>query len=218
MTGRRRTSARPPGKRAKYLGPVRRRPQILELAASLFAARGFSLPLDQIAKEAGLSKAVLYDCFPGGKEELQVKVIERAEGLFCDEVVEALQERTGDAATLVNVAVQAFLRFAERDAAAFDLLFGSAEMPGQRMRLRLRLVRARIDKVLTRLLMTRLREAGVDAERGDIVALLGVASALAAQATGTRRAPLSEAVVSRATDVVARGLGGRLAGASMAVG
>jgi AcrR family transcriptional regulator len=57
--------------RAAYLGPARRRPMILEAACSVFAECGYGgARMEAIAARAGVRKPLVYDCFPGGKEEI----------------------------------------------------------------------------------------------------------------------------------------------------
>lgn len=66
-------------KRAPHLGAERRRPLILDAALPLFSQVGFeSASMDAIAKEAGVTKPVLYDCFPD-KRALFRALIDREE-------------------------------------------------------------------------------------------------------------------------------------------
>lgn len=57
--------------RAEYLGPALRRPLVLEHALHAFSEDGYrAASMASIAERAGVSKSVLYDCFPGGKLEM----------------------------------------------------------------------------------------------------------------------------------------------------
>ena len=57
--------------RTPYLGPEVRRPFVLEAALDLFASAGYAgTSMSRVAKRSGISKAVVYDCFPGGKAEI----------------------------------------------------------------------------------------------------------------------------------------------------
>src|SRR5205823_679881 len=70
-----RTSARAP-----YLGPARRREPVLDAALAVFTEGGFdAASMAAIAERAEVAKPVLYDCFPGGKQELWLGVLEREE-------------------------------------------------------------------------------------------------------------------------------------------
>lgn len=66
-----------PRARAPYLGPIVRRPLIADTAVGLFANAGWSATsMAVLAERCQVSKAVLYDCFPRGKEELFAEVLE----------------------------------------------------------------------------------------------------------------------------------------------
>jgi len=59
-----------PRRRAAHLGPERRRPLVLDAAFDLFVKRGYEgTSMEAIAAAAGVTKPVVYDCFPS-KEEL----------------------------------------------------------------------------------------------------------------------------------------------------
>src|SRR5918994_4522452 len=57
-------------KRAAHLGPERRRPEVLDAALELFLEHGYDgTSMQAIAGRAGVTKPVVYACFPG-KDEL----------------------------------------------------------------------------------------------------------------------------------------------------
>jgi AcrR family transcriptional regulator len=65
--------------RAAHLGPERRRPQILDVAFELFVQRGYkATSMDEIARAAGVTKPVVYACFPS-KAELFGELLDREE-------------------------------------------------------------------------------------------------------------------------------------------
>ncbi|HEY3829398.1 MAG TPA: helix-turn-helix domain-containing protein [Solirubrobacteraceae bacterium] len=65
--------------RAAHLGPERRRPQILDVAFELFLSKGYKqTSMDEIARAAGVSKPVVYACFPS-KAELFGELLDREE-------------------------------------------------------------------------------------------------------------------------------------------
>lgn len=65
--------------RAERLGPVRRRPLILDAALRLLVAEGsVAVSMDAIAAAAGVTKPVVYSCF-SSKAELWRALIEREE-------------------------------------------------------------------------------------------------------------------------------------------
>jgi AcrR family transcriptional regulator len=65
--------------RAAHLGPERRRPQILDVAFELFLSKGYKqTSMEAIAQAAGVTKPVVYACFPS-KAELFGALIDREE-------------------------------------------------------------------------------------------------------------------------------------------
>ena len=65
--------------RAQHLGPERRRPMVLDAALRLFTAAGYQgTSMEAIAEAAGVTKPVVYECYPS-KAELFRALLERAE-------------------------------------------------------------------------------------------------------------------------------------------
>jgi AcrR family transcriptional regulator len=76
--------------RAAHLGPERRRPLVLDAALSLFVDHGYrGTSMDMIADAAGVTKPVVYDCFPN-KEALFAALLEREQQRLVDHALEAL--------------------------------------------------------------------------------------------------------------------------------
>ena len=79
--------------RAERLGPVRRRPLILDAALRLLVAEGSpTVSMDAIAAAAGVTKPVVYSCFES-KAQLWRELIEREEQRMLAHVARALPER-----------------------------------------------------------------------------------------------------------------------------
>jgi AcrR family transcriptional regulator len=100
-----------------------RRDQLLALAADLFARNAFAeLSMARIAREAGISKALLYHYFPG-KQELFVATLQQA----AEELREAT-EPPPDLPALEALAhsVEAFLAWIEQHETAYRKLLESA--------------------------------------------------------------------------------------------
>jgi AcrR family transcriptional regulator len=115
-------------KRAEYLGPERRRPLVLDAALEIFAEGGFAdASMQAIADRAGVSKAVLYDCFPGGKQEIYYALLERSEHTFMEHMITVLQrtERLSIDEGL-RQGLRAFLDYAEIHPQSFRVIFGDA--------------------------------------------------------------------------------------------
>ena len=79
--------------RAPHLGPERRRPLVLDAALSLFVRHGYrGTSMDMIAEGAGVTKPVVYDCFPN-KEALFDALLEREQKRLIDNAMAALPEK-----------------------------------------------------------------------------------------------------------------------------
>lgn len=87
------TASTSPAARAERLGPVRRRPLILDAALRLLVAEGSAaVSMDAIAAAAGVTKPVVYSCF-SSKAELWGALLEREEQRMLAHVAGALPER-----------------------------------------------------------------------------------------------------------------------------
>lgn len=75
--------------RAKHLGPEQRRPLVLDAVLPLFIERGYyETSMDAIAEAAGVTKPVLYDCYPN-KDALVRALIDREEGRLIKQITDA---------------------------------------------------------------------------------------------------------------------------------
>ena len=115
-------------KRAEYLGPRRRKPLVLDAATTIFAEGGFAdASMSAIAERAGVSKAVLYDCFPGGKQEIYYALLDRIEHAFMDRMMAVLETTNRlplDQA--LREGMSAFVEFAREEPDGFRIVFGDA--------------------------------------------------------------------------------------------
>src|SRR5436190_1891085 len=76
--------------RAAHLGPERRRPLVLDAAFGLFLERGYEgTSMDAVARAAGVTKPVVYACFPS-KEALFNELLRREEERVLGEIAAAL--------------------------------------------------------------------------------------------------------------------------------
>jgi AcrR family transcriptional regulator len=111
--------------RAAHLGPERRRPLVLDAAFDLLLERGYEgTSMEAVAAAAGVSKPVVYACFPS-KEELFKALLRREEERVLGEIQAAIP-RPADAedpeATLVE-AFTAFLRAVSASPQAYRVIF-----------------------------------------------------------------------------------------------
>src|ERR1700742_4674078 len=101
-----------------------RRKQLLAAAQEVFVAQGYhAAAMDDIAEQAGVSKPVLYQHFPG-KLELYLALLDAA----CDEVIVNCREAlaaTVDNKTRVAAAMAAFYTYVAGERGAFRLVFES---------------------------------------------------------------------------------------------
>ena len=79
-------------KRAAHLGPERRRPEVLDAALDLFLDHGYEgTSMQAIAERAGVTKPVVYACFPG-KDELFRALLAREEERILGEIQSAFED------------------------------------------------------------------------------------------------------------------------------
>jgi AcrR family transcriptional regulator len=105
--------------RAEHLGPERRRPLVLDAALRLFVERGYGgASMDAIAAAAGVTKPVVYQCYPS-KGALFEALLEREEGRLLGAVGEAIPERV-ELGGLERVLRDAFTAILSAAAAAPD--------------------------------------------------------------------------------------------------
>lgn len=117
------TTTRKPN--ALRLAPDERRRQLLDVACTEFAERGFyATSMDDLAAAAGITKPVFYQHFPS-KRALFVAVLDDVGG----RLLAVLTDATSSAQTgrdRVAEGFAAYFRFVEHDRAAFRLLFGAS--------------------------------------------------------------------------------------------
>lgn len=150
------------GKRAEYLGPEKRRPLVLDAAREIFAEGGFAdASMSAIAARAGVSKAVLYDCFPDGKQQIYCSLLDREEQIFAGHVVPEINESTRlPLEESLRMGFATFLRYAEAEPLGFRIVFGEAGTADPEIARRTRSVKERLVKQL------RARALGIIADTG----------------------------------------------------
>ncbi len=111
-------------KRAAHLGPERRRPQVLDAALELFLENGYEgTSMDAIARAAGVTKPVVYACFPG-KDELFRALLGREEERILGEVQGAFEGADlSDPETTLAEGYTGFLRAIAASPDVYRLIF-----------------------------------------------------------------------------------------------
>jgi AcrR family transcriptional regulator len=111
-------------KRAAHLGPERRRPQVLDAALELFLERGYEdTTMAGIADAAGVTKPVVYACFPG-KDELFRALLRREEERILHEIQSAFEgaDLSDPESTLIE-GFTGFLRAVAASPEVYKLIF-----------------------------------------------------------------------------------------------
>ena len=117
---------RPGSQAAHRRGAPRRRSSTPP--AAVFSARGYhSASIDDIAGEAGVSKALIYEHF-ASKQELHAKLVEAHAAELYERLAAAVPSVEGSAARLAT-GLDAFFRFVEERRDAWRMLFREAADP-----------------------------------------------------------------------------------------
>jgi AcrR family transcriptional regulator len=120
-------STRAPAK--KRLTAQQRRAEILASAGEVFAQRGYhQSSIDDIARTAGISKALIYEHF-ASKQQLYTSLLEQHAGELFGRLAAAVpQAEEGGAARLAS-GLDAFFAFVEERRDAWQMLFREATDP-----------------------------------------------------------------------------------------
>lgn len=111
-------------KRAAHLGPERRRPEVLDAALELFLEHGYDgTSMQAVADQAGVTKPVVYACFPG-KDELFRALLAREEQRILAEIQAAFADTDlSDPATTLTEGFTGFLRAVGDSPEVYRLIF-----------------------------------------------------------------------------------------------
>lgn len=146
-----------------------RRAQLLEAARRVFGSAGFHrVSMDDVAKEAGVTKPILYDHFPS-KRDLYLALLEADLAILEERVREALRAPTGNRER-IRASFQAYFDFVDEEADGFRLLM--QESVGAEREFR-ELVGAVRDRILAEVadLIVRESEGRLEREEAETVAL-----------------------------------------------
>jgi AcrR family transcriptional regulator len=113
----------------KRLTGEERRAAILDSALAVFAERGYhNSSIDDIAREGGVSKALIYEHF-ASKQDLYAVLLEQHAGQLFSALAEAISDAGRSASTRLEVGFDAFYRFVEEHRGAWLMLFREATDP-----------------------------------------------------------------------------------------
>ena len=157
-----------PRERAAHLGPERRRPMVLDAALHLFVERGYrGTSMEGIAAAAGVTKPVVYKCYPN-KQELFRALLEREEQKLLAEVAAALPSRLdpADLEGMLSAAFAALFTAARSEPDSWRVVFVSEHGSEPAVARRVRRARASVVERLTEMAEPLLAGMGVaDAAR-----------------------------------------------------
>jgi AcrR family transcriptional regulator len=121
-----RAASTPPRRRerAAHLGPERRRPLVLDAAFELFLEHGYDgTSMQAVADQAGVTKPVVYACFPG-KDELFRALLAREEDRILAEIQGAFANSDlSDPETTLTEGFTGFLRAVGDSPEVYRLIF-----------------------------------------------------------------------------------------------
>jgi AcrR family transcriptional regulator len=113
----------------KRLSGEERRAAILDSALAVFAGRGYhASSIDDIAREGGISKALIYEHF-SSKQQLYAELLEQHAGELFERLGAAIEEAGRAGAARLAVGLDAFYRFVEEHRVAWRMLFREANDP-----------------------------------------------------------------------------------------
>jgi AcrR family transcriptional regulator len=113
----------------KRLTGEERRAAILEAALAVFGERGYhASSIDDIAREGGVSKALIYEHF-ASKQDLYAELLEQHAGDLFSALSEAISEAGRSASARLAVGFDAFYGFVEEHRVAWRMLFREATDP-----------------------------------------------------------------------------------------
>jgi AcrR family transcriptional regulator len=162
--------------RAPHLGPERRRPLVLDAALRLVAKQGATATtMDAIAREAGVTKPVVYHCYPSKRELMRALL--RREGRRLGDHMSGSLPKAGPVEDVEATLAEGFRAFLGAVAAAPDsyrVIFMSelgSEQTVQRLVERAR--RAQTDRIAA-LVRDGMRARGVDQADGKALVVASV--------------------------------------------
>jgi len=180
-------TAVPAGAKRRMRGPERRA-QLLAVARRVFGRSGFhGVSMDEVAKEAGVTKPILYDHF-NSKEELYIALLDADASMLEERVRSALQARTGNRERIER-SFQEYFDFVDEHTGGFRLLMQETTGGEEMFRSKVQEVRDRIVRDVGDLIV---RESRGKIERRDAdtvsLALVGMVETVAQRDPGGDKA------------------------------
>ena len=181
------------GPKRRMRAPERRR-QLLEVARKVFGRRGYhTVTMDSVAKEAGVTKPILYDHFES-KRELYLALLESDLSNLQQRLAEGLENSRGNRER-IRASFQTYFDFVDEHAEGFRLLMQEAVGGDRHFR---DLVFGFRDDVLGKVTEVLIRESkgNLDRDQAQDVALglIGMAETVAQRNPGATKEERSRTV------------------------
>jgi AcrR family transcriptional regulator len=146
-----------------------RRAQLLDVARKVFGRHGFhTVTMDSVAKEAGVTKPILYDHFPS-KRDLYLALLEDDLANLRERLHDAL-DRSGGNRERIRGSFQAYFDFVDDHAEGFRLLMQEAAGPERQFREMVGQLRSEIMGRVTEIIV-RESKGSIDRSDAEVVAL-----------------------------------------------
>jgi AcrR family transcriptional regulator len=171
-----------------------RRAQLLDVARKVFGNSGFhAVSMEDVAKEAGITKPILYDHF-SSKKDLYLALLDEDLADLHDKVKEALDSPVGNRER-IRASFQAYFDFVDEQADGFRLLMQETVGAERDFRERVEEVR---DRILSEVADLIVRESGqtLDRQHAEVVALglIGMVETVAQNDPGAQKEKRARAV------------------------
>jgi len=150
--------------RAAHLGPERRRPLVLDAALHLFVEHGYrGTSMEGIADAAGVTKPVVYRCYPN-KQELFRALLAREEQRLLESVTDALPTELdpSDLEAVFTAGFTALFVAARSEPDSWRIVFVSEHGTEPAIARRVRRARASVVERLTEMTEPMLASMGVE--------------------------------------------------------
>lgn len=191
--------------RVQRLPRAQRRAQLLEAAQVVFVEKGYhAAAMEDIADEAGVSKPVLYQHFPG-KHDLYLALLDTQCDRLESLVLEAI-ESAADHKERVYAAIAAFFEFVGDEGQAFRLIFESDLTSDPEVRQRQRALESRVSDAISARVAA---DTGLPAELARLIGVTLVGTAQVSARAWLAHSPgIPQADAARAAGhLVWRGIG-----------
>jgi AcrR family transcriptional regulator len=160
---------RPETRTRRRMRGVERRAQLLDVARKVFGRHGFhSVTMDSVAKEAGVTKPILYDHFPS-KRDLYLALLEADLANLRERLHDALDRAAGNRER-IRGSFQAYFDFVDDHAEGFRLLMQEATGPERQFREMVGQLRSEIMGRVTEIIV-RESKGSIDRSDAEVVSL-----------------------------------------------